>query len=130
MSGTVSSGAYDGSLVCQYNWALIPPGNWTTASRPTGSSKGATTTWAPLLRARRTPVSKSLMSQPVRSLPNGQGAGVLKSKTGRVPTGERTSSDSVVLGVGVTVVTTLAVWVPPKVASQPATNTSVAPGVT
>jgi hypothetical protein len=56
-------------------------------------------------------------SQPVRSAPNGYGMGVWKSNTDRVPTGDRISSDSVWLGVGVTSTTDVAVCVPPKVAS-------------
>ncbi|MFG5723075.1 hypothetical protein [Streptomyces murinus] len=47
-----------------------------------------------------------------------------------MPTGANTSSEAVLLGVGVTVVTTLAVCVPPKVACQLSTNASISPGVT
>src|SRR3954466_4381208 len=70
------------------------------------------------------PASKFLRSQPVRSEPNGKGAGVRNPKTDSVPTGDSTSWDLVWLFVGVTSAIPAGLAVPPKVASQLRTKSS------
>src|SRR5439155_24991681 len=95
---------------------LTPPGHWTMASRPIGSSNGATMTSAPHARAARTAASISITRYPVRSTPHGYGTGVLKPNTDSVPTGVRTTWVIVLLGVGVTVKPACLDVVPPTVA--------------
>jgi hypothetical protein len=60
-------------------------------------------------------------------LPERVGNGGLEIETDSVPTVDRTSSESVSLGVGVTSVITGVVFVPPKVASQLAANALAVP---
>ena len=66
----------------------------------------------------------------MRSVPKGDGIGVLNPKTDIVPAGVKTSCDMVLLGVGVTVKTPCFVVVPPKVAIRLATNRSNSSGAT
>jgi len=54
---------------------------------------------------------------PVRSTPNGYGTGVVNPNADIVPTGVKINSEKVLLGVGVTCVTTFFDVVPPNVAN-------------
>jgi hypothetical protein len=59
----------------------------------------------------------SVTKYPVRSRPYGYGTGVSKPKADIVPTGVKTNCERVLLGVGVTCVTTFFDVVPPNVAN-------------
>src|ERR1700756_2432035 len=94
---------------------LTPPGHWITASCPIGSLNGVTMTSAPVSRAARIAVFMSLTKYPVLSPPNGCGTGVVKPNAEIVPTGVKINCEKVLLGVGVTCVTTFFDDVPPNV---------------
>src|SRR5258705_14022391 len=107
---------------------LTPPGHWITASCPIGSLNGVTSTSAPVCRAARIAVSMSVTKYPVRSTPYGYGTGVEKPNAEIVPTGVQINCENVLLGVGVTFVTTFFDVVPPNVANTLETKRSKSSG--
>src|SRR5438046_1947036 len=103
---------------------LTPPGHWITASCPIGSSNGVTSISAPVCRAARIAVPMSVTKYPVRSTPYGYRTGVVKPNTDIVPTGVKINCEKVLLGVGVTCVTTFFDTVPPNIANTLETERS------
>src|SRR5437660_12862864 len=85
---------------------LTPPGHWITASCPIGSSNGVTRISAPVCRAARIAVPMSVTKYPVRSTPYGYGTGVVKPNADVMPTGVQINCEKVLLGGGITCVTT------------------------
>src|SRR5277367_1359809 len=109
---------------------LTPPGHWITASCPIGSLNGVTSISAPVCRAARIAVPISVTKYPVRSMPYGYGTGVMKPNAEIVPTGVKINCEKVVLGVGVTCVTTFFDEVPPNVVNTLETKRSKSVGAT